>query len=77
MITLATFFRTHKGELDDEYSLLEDGCIVHKFDKSRYPGDSNLQENLSHEQIDIEIKTQLLKAANDVNKEKVRNLLHL
>ena len=36
-----------KGDLDDDYTLYENGEVLHEFDKHRYPGGFNLKETLT------------------------------
>ena len=38
-----------KGLLDDDYTLYDDGTILHEYDKHTYPGGQNLIENLTQD----------------------------
>lgn len=66
-----------KGDLDDDYTLYENGEILHEYDRHRYPGGYNLKRTLSVEQIDNEIKMRLVNAASVENKALVREILGL
>lgn len=64
-----------KGVFDDDYTLYDNGEILHEYDKHMYPGGYNLSENLSVEEIGVHIKERLLSAASDEDKELVKNIL--
>jgi len=66
-----------KGVLDDDYTLYDDGTILHEYDKHTYPGGQNLKENLTVTDLSDEIKQRLLEAASDNDKELVRKTLNL
>lgn len=66
-----------KGLLDDDYTLYENGDVLHKFDAHGYPGGQNLEEHLNADQLKDSIKERLLKAASDENRELVRQLLNI
>ncbi len=63
------------GVLDDDYTLYDNGEILHEYDKSIYPGGSNLSETLSVDELSLNVKERLLAEASDENKELVRSLL--
>jgi hypothetical protein len=66
-----------KGDLDDDYTLYENGEVLHEFDKHRYPGGYNLKETLTADRLKIEIKAILLNAAKEENKDLARRILGL
>lgn len=66
-----------KGELDDDYTLYENGEVLHEYDKNRYPGGFNLKETLSTDKLNDDVKYRLLEAAPTENKELVRKILGL
>lgn len=66
-----------KGVLDDDYTLFDDGTVLHEYDKSIYPGSFNLKDNMSVKNLSDSIKLRLLEAASNENKELVRKVLEL
>ena len=66
-----------KGVLDDDYTLYEDGSVLHEYDKHTYPGGQNLRSELNVDQLSDNIKQRLFEASSDENKELVRKILKL
>lgn len=66
-----------KGMLDDDFTLYDDGTILHEYDKHTYPGGQNLKENLTVADLSAKVKQRLLDAASNENKELVRKTLNL
>ena len=66
-----------KGILDDDYTLYDDGTVLHEYDRHTYPGGQNLKANLKAEDLSQSIKLRLYNAASDDNKELVRKILNL
>ena len=66
-----------KGILDDDYTLYEDGSVLHFYDKHTYPGGQNIEENLTVDDLSLKIKKRLYDAASVENKELVRKILKL
>jgi len=66
-----------KGMLDDDYTLYDDGTVLHEYDKHTYPGGQNLKATLKAEDLSQSIKERLYKAASDDNKDLVRKILKL
>ncbi|OJW80179.1 MAG: hypothetical protein BGO69_13190 [Bacteroidetes bacterium 46-16] len=68
---------SHKmnGLLDDDYTLFEDGTVLHEFDKHTYPGGQNLKETLAISDLSDAIKQRLIEAASEENKQLVREIL--
>lgn len=64
-----------KGSLDDDYTLYEDGEVLHEYDRHIYPGGQNLTEYLKANELSFEVKERLLKASSDEHRETVKNLL--
>lgn len=66
-----------KGDLDDDYTLYEDGTVLHEYDRHRYPGGYNLKDTLQAINIREDAKKRLFNAASDENKELAKKLLGL
>lgn len=66
-----------KGVLDDDYTLYEDGTVLHFYDKHTHPGGLNIKEILTADNLSKEIKQRLLEAAKDENKDLVIKLLKI
>ena len=69
--------RKMKGALDDDYTLYEDGTVLHEYDRNIYPGGQNLKDNLTVDKLSEEVKERLYEAASDENKQLVRSKLKL
>jgi len=65
------------GVLDDDYTLYEDGTVLHEYDKHTYPGGQNLSDELTVEELSDTIKQRLLEASTDENKDLVRKTLKI
>lgn len=65
------------GDLDDDFTLYDNGQILHEYDIHKYPGGYNLKRTLNIQDIDNEIKLRLFNAASQENKELVREILGL
>lgn len=63
--------------LDDNYTLHDNGEVLHEYDRSTYPGGQNFKETLSVDQLNENVKKRLLEAASDSDKELVRKILGL
>ncbi|MBI4946608.1 MAG: hypothetical protein HY840_09425 [Bacteroidetes bacterium] len=70
-------YKMKGGVLDDDYTLYDDGTILHEYDKHTYQGGQNLKENLTVADLSNEVKQRLLEAASDGDKESVRKILNL
>lgn len=77
MKVIAVSHNMKKGILDDDYTLYENGDVLHEFDNHIYPGGQNLKNTLTVDQLNESIKKRLLDAASDENKEIVRTILGL
>jgi len=69
-------YRMRNG-LDDDYTLYDNGDVLHHYDRHIYPNGLNLEETLSAKELSAEIKERLLAEASEDNKEVVKNLLGL
>lgn len=69
--------KMRSGVLDDDYTLYEDGTILHEYDNHTYPGGQNLKESLIVTDLSDQVKQRLLEAASDEDKELVRKTLNL
>jgi hypothetical protein len=65
-----------KNQLDDEYTLYDDGSVLHEYDRNIYPGGQNLKTNLTVKDLSDAVKQRLLEAASKNNKELVRKILN-
>jgi hypothetical protein len=65
------------GMLDDDYTLYNNGEILHEYDRHIYPGGSNLSEILSADQVSAAVKMRLLEAASENDKDLVKKLLDI
>jgi hypothetical protein len=65
------------GILDDDYTLYDDGTILHEYDKHIYPGGQDLKENLTVDDLSQHIKQRLYDAASNENKILVYKVLKL
>ncbi|MDF7818693.1 hypothetical protein P1X15_13840 [Runella sp. MFBS21] len=74
--TISVSHKMKGGVLDDDYTLYDDGTILHEYDKHSYPGGQNLKESLTVADLSDEVKQRLLEAASDENKELVRKTLN-
>ncbi len=68
-------FKTKSGLFDDDYTLYDNGEILHEYDKNSYPGGYNLSETLSIDKISDNVKQRLLEGSTEENKEIVKKLL--
>jgi len=75
MKILSISHKMRKGSLDDDYTLFENGDVLHEYDKSIYPGGQNYSDTYKVNQLSMEIKQRLLDASSDENRELVRNIL--
>lgn len=66
-----------KGVLDDDYTLYEDGTVLHYYDKHTYPGGQNIEDNLTVDDLPQSIKQRLYEASSTENKELVKSVLKL
>lgn len=72
---IAVSHRTKNGTLDDDYTLYDNGEILHEYDKHIYPGGFNLSETLSPDQLTPDVKNRLINAASAEDKDFVRKIL--
>ena len=63
--------------LDDDYTLFDDGTILHEYDRHTYPGGQNLKEYLTVDKLSDIVKKRLLDAASAKNKKLVHETLKL
>ncbi|WP_129041480.1 hypothetical protein [Chryseobacterium sp. CH21] len=64
-----------KNELDDDYTLFDDGTVLHEYDHSKYPGQYNLKETLNALDLKDEIKQRLIRGIPDEDIELAKQLL--
>lgn len=65
------------GMLDDDYTLFDDGTVLHEYDRNIYPNGLNLKEELTVDELSDKVKQKLLDAAKEEDKEIVRKILKL
>jgi len=75
--TIAYSSGTRKGNLDDNYTLYEDGGILHEYDNNTYPGGYNLTRTCTVDEVKESVKMRLLEAASKDDKELVKAILKL
>ena len=70
---------SHKmnGILDDDYTLYDDGSVLHFYDKHTYPGGQNINDNLTVDDLSTKVKQRLYDDASAENKELVAEILKL
>ena len=70
---------SHKmnGILDDNYTLYDDGSVLHFYDKHTYPGGQNIEENLTVDDLSVKVKQRLYDAASVDDKKLVGQILKL
>lgn len=68
---------SHKmnGDLDDDYTLYEDGSVLHEYDRHRHPGGSNLKDTLQAKDIRDSAKERLFNATSQQDKKLAKVLL--
>lgn len=68
---------SHKmnGDLDDDYTLFDNGEVLHEYDRHRYPGGYNLKEILKVGDLSLSVKNRLYNSASIENKEVVKKIL--
>jgi hypothetical protein len=65
------------GILYDDYTLYDDGTVLHQYDKHSYKGGQNLTDNLTVNDLSEVVKQTLIEAATNENREFVIKLLNL
>lgn len=65
------------GQLDDDYTLYDNGEVLHEYDRNTYPGGYNLKTKLKASELSVEIKQRLLDSASPDNIELVKKILGL
>ena len=70
---------SHKmnGILDDDYTLYDDGSVLHFYDKHTYPSGQNIEETLTVDDLSAKVKQRLYDAASPANKKLVGKILKL
>jgi hypothetical protein len=66
-----------KGILDDDYTLYDDGTVLHEYDRHTYPGGQNLEEHLTVNDLSDTVKIRLIEAASEANKKLVSEMLKI
>lgn len=65
------------GTLDDDYTLYENGDVLHFYDANTYPGGQNISVTSRAIDLPLKIKNRLLADCSDENKELAKQLLGL
>lgn len=66
-----------KNGLDDDYTLFEDGEILHEYDANLYPSGLNRSRKLLPEDIKLDVKNRLFESASEEYKNLVKQILGL
>lgn len=66
-----------KNGLDDDYTLYDDGSVLHEYDRNMYPSGLNKKEMLSISDLSLDVKKRLLNSAAPQDEPQVRKLLGL
>lgn len=69
--------KTKGGVLDDDYTLYDDGTVLHEYDRHSYPGGQDIKENLTVDNLSEPVKQRLYEASLDDDKELVRKTLRM
>jgi hypothetical protein len=75
-IIISESFKMKNG-LDDDYTLYEDGTVLHFYDRNIYPGGQNLKKILSVDDLSDSIKQRILSDTKEENKELARRILKI
>lgn len=65
------------GVLDDDYTLYDNGEVLHEYDSNIYPSGTNLKTSMSADDLSSVVKQRLLEAADEKNKKLVKSLLKM
>ena len=63
-----------RGGLDDDYTLYDNGEILHEYDRHNYPGGQNRQELIYIKDLSVDVKQKLIEAASAEDKLLVERL---
>lgn len=74
---IALYHSMKGGMLDNDYYVYDDGVIIHFYDRNQYPGNQNIEEEVTAEQVSDEIKNDLLDSAKNEDKELVKKILKM
>jgi len=66
-----------KGDLDDNYTLYENGDVLHEYDKHRYPGGFNLERTIIANELKESVKVRLLEATPQENLDLAKRLMNI
>ena len=66
-----------KNNLDDDYTLYENGEILHEYDAHAYPGGQNKTRKITANDLSESVKKRLLESASEDNKYLVKKILGL
>lgn len=66
-----------RGMLDDDYTLYDNGEVLHHYDQNVYPGGQDKTTVLKISQLSEKIKQRLVDAANESDREEVKGILGL
>lgn len=74
---IAQYHSMKGGMLDNDYYVYDDGAIIHFYDRNQYPGNQNIEEEVSAEKVSDNIKKDLLASAKKEDKELVKEILKM
>ncbi len=66
-----------KNGLDDDYTLYDNGEVLHEYDSNIYPSGLNQKATLSADKLSAEVKQRLLEAAGEEHKALAKRLLRI
>jgi len=72
---IAFSHRMKKGILDDDYTLFDNGKVLHEFDKHQYPGGQNYSNTLSANEVDDRVKDDFINSASPEDLKLVKKLI--
>lgn len=64
-----------RGGLDDDYTLYDNGEVLHEYDRHIYPGGQSLSNILKAEDLKTEVKERLIASASEGDRTLVKQLL--
>lgn len=73
MNPIAVSHKMKGGELDDDYTLYDNGEVLHSYDQNKFK--THLKETLKADTLSDDIKQRLLEAASEENRALARQLL--
>ncbi|OWK71433.1 hypothetical protein [Pedobacter sp. AJM] len=73
---ILAFSSSSRNGLDDDYTLYDDGQVLHEYDRHIYKGGYGLSETLKASELKPEVKLRLLDKTSETNLILVKQLLN-